>query len=78
MKYSNKYPLGFMNLLLHTQIYDLFFEGMGGGNVFSAFLINSKFSNSKKSIELEGKVNFVDIFDQMNKFGRDEENSTLI
>ena len=50
---------------------------MTGGSVFSAFLINSKFSNSKKSIEVEGKVHFIDIFDQMNKFGRDEGNSTL-
>ena len=31
-------------------------------------LIDSKFSNSKKSIELEGEVCFNDIFDQIDKF----------
>jgi uncharacterized protein YjbI with pentapeptide repeats len=31
-------------------------------------LIDSKFSNSKKSIEFEGEVYFNDIFDQINKF----------
>jgi hypothetical protein len=31
-------------------------------------LIDSKFSNSKKSIEFEGEVYFNDIFDQTNKF----------
>ena len=31
-------------------------------------LIDSKFSNSKKSIEFEGEVYFNDIFDQIDKF----------
>lgn len=33
-----------------------------------ATLIDSKFSDSKKSIEFEGKVYFNDIFDQIDKF----------
>jgi uncharacterized protein YjbI with pentapeptide repeats len=44
------------------------FEGMKGGPIGSAVLIDSKFSNSKKSIEFEGEVYFNDIFDQINKF----------
>jgi uncharacterized protein YjbI with pentapeptide repeats len=44
------------------------FEGMKGGLLGSAVLIDSKFSNSKKSIEFEGEVYFNDIFDQINKF----------
>jgi len=44
------------------------FEGMKGGRLGSAVLIDSKFSNSKKSIEFEGEVYFNDIFDQINKF----------
>ena len=44
------------------------FEGVKGGPLGSAVLIDSKFSNSKKSIEFEGEVYFNDIFDQINKF----------
>lgn len=44
------------------------FEGMKGGLLGSAVLIDSKFSNSKKSIEFEGEVYFLDIFDQIDKF----------
>ena len=44
------------------------FEGVKGGPIGSAVLIDSKFSNSKKSIEFEGKVYFNDIFDQIDKF----------
>ena len=42
------------------------FEGMEGGNLGSAVLIDSKFSNSKKSIEFEGEVCFNDISDQID------------
>lgn len=44
------------------------FKGVKGGHLGSAVLIDSKFSNSKKSIECEGEVYFNDIFDQINKF----------
>lgn len=44
------------------------FEGVKGGPLSSAVLIDSKFSNSKKSIEFEGEVYFNDIFDQIDKF----------
>ena len=44
------------------------FVGVKGGPLGSAVLIDSKFSNSKKSIELEGEVYFNDVFDQINKF----------
>ena len=44
------------------------FKGVKGGPLGSAVLIDSKFSNSKKSIELEGEVYFNDIFDQIDKF----------
>jgi uncharacterized protein YjbI with pentapeptide repeats len=44
------------------------FEGVRGARLGSAVLIDSKFSNSKKSIEFEGEVYFNDIFDQINKF----------
>ena len=39
-----------------------------GGSLSSAVLIDSKFSNSKKSIEFEGDVYFNDVFDQIDKF----------
>ena len=38
-----------------------------------ATLIDSKFSDSKKSIEFEGKVYFNDIFNQIDKFHIDKE-----
>lgn len=44
------------------------FEGMKGGLIGSAVLIDSKFSNFKKSIEFEGEVYFNEIFDQIDKF----------
>lgn len=44
------------------------FKGVKGGPLGSAVLIDSKFSNSKKSIEFEGEVYFNDIFDQIEKF----------
>ena len=44
------------------------FEGVKGGPLGSVVLIDSKFSNSKKSIEFEGEVYFNDIFDQIDKF----------
>ena len=44
------------------------FKGVKGGPLGSAVLINSKFSNSKKSIKFEGEVFFNDIFDQIDKF----------
>lgn len=44
------------------------FEGVKGGPLGSAVLIDSKFSNSKKSIEFEGEVYFNNIFDQIDKF----------
>ena len=43
------------------------FEGMREGPIGSAVLINSKFSNSKKSIKFEGEVYFIDVFDQIDK-----------
>lgn len=42
-------------------------EGVKGGPLGSAVLIDSKFSNSKKSIEFEGEVYFNTIFDQIDK-----------
>ena len=44
------------------------FEGVKSVPLGSAVLINSKFSNSTKSIEFEGEVYFNDIFDQIDKF----------
>jgi uncharacterized protein YjbI with pentapeptide repeats len=44
------------------------FEGVKGGRLGSAVLIDSKFSNSKKSIEFKGEVYFNHIFDQIDKF----------
>ena len=44
------------------------FKDVRGGPLGSAVLIDSKFSNSKKSIEFEGEVYFNDIFDQIDKF----------
>ena len=44
------------------------FEGVKGGLLGSAVLMDSKFSSSKKSIKFEGEVYFNDIFDQINKF----------
>ena len=41
------------------------FKGVKGGPLGSAVLIDSKFSNSKKSIECEREVYFNDIFDQI-------------
>jgi len=38
------------------------------GPISSAVLIDSKFSNSKKSIEFEGEIYLNDIFDQIDKF----------
>lgn len=43
------------------------FEGVKEGPIGSAVLIDSKFSNSKKSIEFEGEVFFIDIFYQIDK-----------
>ena len=43
------------------------FKDLEGGPLGSAVLINSKFSNSKKSIEFEGNVYFNDILNQINK-----------
>ena len=43
------------------------FESVEGGLIGSAVLIDSKFSNSKKSIEFEGEVSFNEIFDQINE-----------
>jgi hypothetical protein len=37
------------------------------GSLGSAILINSNFSNSKKSIEFEANVYFNDILNQINK-----------
>jgi uncharacterized protein YjbI with pentapeptide repeats len=42
------------------------FQGMQGGRIGSAVLIDSKFSNSKKSIKFEGEVYFNDVFDELN------------
>ena len=42
------------------------FEGVKGGRLGSAVLIDSKFSSSKKSIKFEGEVYFNDIFDQID------------
>lgn len=42
-------------------------------NFGSAVLKDSKFSNFKKSIEFEGEVYFINIFDQIDKFLLDEE-----
>ena len=43
------------------------FEDVHAGRIGSAVLIDSKFSNSKKSIEFEGEVYFNSIFDQIDK-----------
>ena len=43
------------------------FEGVENGLFIAVILIDSKFSNSKKSIEFEGKVSFLEIFDQINE-----------
>ena len=47
------------------------FEGLTNTYLGSAVVINSKFSNYKKSIECEGEVFLFDIFDQINKLYRD-------
>ncbi len=44
------------------------FENMDGGRIGSAVLIDSKFSNSKKSIDFKGEIYFSNIFDQIKKF----------
>ena len=45
------------------------FEGVkGGGLLVAAVLIDSKFSNSKKSIEFKGDVYFIDILGQIDEF----------
>ena len=49
------------------------FKDVNGMRLGSAVLINSKFSNSKKSIEFEGPVYFNDIFDKIEKLYIDEE-----
>ena len=51
----------------------LIFEDMKGDFIGSAVPIDSKFSNSKKSIEFEGEMYFNDIFDQIDKFYINEE-----
>ena len=43
------------------------FEGVENGLFIALVLIDSKFSNSKKSIEFERKVSFHEIFDQINE-----------
>lgn len=43
------------------------FGGVKGGLLGSAVLIDSKFSNFKKSIQFEGETYFNDIFDQIAK-----------
>ena len=54
--------LSFNRVILLTRFF--------GGDVTFGFgtLIDSKFSDSKKSIEFEGEVYFNDIFDQIDKF----------
>ena len=42
------------------------FDGVKNGFIGSAVLIDSKFSDSKKSIEFEGEVYFLNIFNQLN------------
>ena len=49
------------------------FEGVKGGPLGLAVLIDSKFSNSKKSIEFKGEVYFNHIFDQMDVFSDEEQ-----
>ncbi|MGK0366828.1 MAG: hypothetical protein ACI85O_003905 [Saprospiraceae bacterium] len=44
------------------------FEGMKDGLIGSAVLIDSKFSNSKKSIEFKEEVYFQYVLDQLNEF----------
>jgi uncharacterized protein YjbI with pentapeptide repeats len=48
------------------------FKDMTGGRIGSAVLIDSKFSNSKTSLELEGDVFFAYKLDQIEKFLIDE------
>ena len=43
------------------------FEGVEDGLFIALVLIDSKFSNSKKSIEFEGEVSFNEIFDQIHE-----------
>jgi uncharacterized protein YjbI with pentapeptide repeats len=43
------------------------FEGVKEGPIGSATIIDTKFSNSKKSLEFEGEMFFLDIFDQIDK-----------
>ena len=43
------------------------FDGVENGLFIALVLIDSRFSNSKKSIEFEGKVSFHEIFDQINE-----------
>lgn len=47
------------------------FKDLKGGSLGAAVLINSKFSNSKKSIEFEGDVYFNDVFNQIKKLELD-------
>jgi hypothetical protein len=43
------------------------FESVQGDLIGSVVLIDSKFSNSKKSMEFEREVYFLDIFNQINE-----------
>lgn len=43
------------------------FEGVKEGPIGSAVIIDSKFSNSKKSLEFEGERFFLNIFDKIDK-----------
>ena len=43
------------------------FDGLDGGQLGSAVLINSKLSDSKKSIELKGDFYLMDIWQPVNK-----------
>lgn len=49
------------------------FKDLEGGSLGSAVLIDSKFSNSKKSIEFERNVYFNDILNQINKLYLDSK-----
>jgi len=56
------------NLSKHINVFgEGAFEGVENGLFIALVLIDSKFSNSKKSIEFEGKVSFHEIFDQINE-----------
>jgi uncharacterized protein YjbI with pentapeptide repeats len=43
------------------------FEGVKEGPIGSATIIDTKFSNSKKSLEFKGEMFFLEIFDQIDK-----------